>query len=362
MKYTPLIDVHKELGASMKEFAGYYMPIQYNTIKQEHLAVRNNVGLFDISHMGEFVIKGKNALPFLQRITVNDLEKLKTSKVQYNCLPNGKGGIVDDMVVYKYNDEYFMMVVNAVNIQKDWDWIIENNQDGAEIQDVSNQTSLLAVQGPDSTKVIQKITASDISDVSFFQFITTELAGIPDVLISKSGYTGENGYEIYTSPEHARHLWKHIMDAGKEFNMLPVGLGARDSLRLEAGLYLYGKDIDENTSPIEANMEWIVKFNKNSDFIDRDYLYKQKQKGTSHKLKGFEMLDKGIPRHNYEIYNEQGGKIGRVTSGTVSPVLNKGIGMGYVEKEYIETGSIIYIKIRKKVLPARIKKIPLHKN
>jgi aminomethyltransferase len=188
------------------------------------------------------------------------------------------------------------------------------------------------------------------------------LAGIPDVLISKSGYTGENGYEIYTSPEHARHLWKHIMDAGKEFNMLPVGLGARDSLRLEAGLYLYGKDIDENTSPIEANMEWIVKFNKNSDFIDRDYLYKQKQKGTSHKLKGFEMLDKGIPRHNYEIYNEQGGKIGRVTSGTVSPVLNKGIGMGYVEKEYIEPGSIIYIKIRKKVLPARIKKIPLHKN
>ncbi len=362
MKYTPLIEVHKELGANMNEFAGYLMPIQYNTIKQEHLAVRNNVGIFDISHMGEFIIHGKQALPLLQRITVNDLEKLKPSKVQYNCLPNGNGGIVDDMVVYKYDNERFMVVVNAVNIHKDWEWIHDNNKEGAVIEDISDQISLIAVQGPDSTNVIKKIAKPDISDLSFFQFITAELAGIPGVLISNSGYTGENGYEIYTKPEHARHLWMHIMEAGQEYNILPVGLGARDSLRLEAGLYLYGKDIDENTSPIEANMDWIVKFNKNSDFIDKEYLYKQKQEGTTYELKGFEMLDKGIPRHNYEIYDDQGNNIGRVTSGTVSPFLNKGIGMGYVEKKIITPGSVIYIKIRNKMLPAVIKKTPLHKN
>lgn len=362
MKQTPLASIHEQLGATMKEFAGYYMPIRYgSSIKDEHLSVRQTAGLFDISHMGEFKIKGEQAKSFLQRLTANDIEKLQPYTVQYTFLPNGKGGIIDDMIIYRLNTDEFMMVVNAANIKKDWDWIQQNKEENVHVQDISDETCLLAVQGPYSTQILQKLTSYDLNTLKTFRFCVTELAGLGNVLISKTGYTGEIGYEIYAEAQNAPHLWEHIMEAGKAFDIRPIGLGARDTLRLEAGLCLYGNDIDDTTSPLEAGLDWVIKFNDHNTFIDKDRYIKQKQQGIEKQLVGLIMMDKGIPRHNYEILDKEGNIIGKVTSGTLSPMLNKGIGMGYVLKDFAAPNTEIFIKIRKNTVKAKIAQFPLHK-
>lgn len=358
MKSTALYDEHKKAGAKMVEFAGYQMPIEYSGIKNEHLTVRNAVGVFDVSHMGEFWVKGPQALTLLKKILSNDPSVLNQGQAQYTCFPNGKGGIVDDLLVYCFDSEKYLMVVNASNIQKDWEWVNIQNQFEAELENVSDEISQLAVQGPDGVKVLQKLTEINLQEIKFYSFLTGKMAGIDDVIISATGYTGAGGFELYCKNEDAVNLWKAVFEAGDEFGIKPIGLGARDTLRLEMGYCLYGNDIDDTTSPIEAGLGWITKFNNGRQFIDRDFLMMQKNEGVSRRLRGFVLLEKGIPRHGYELVDSHGAEIGVVTSGTMSPLLNKGIGMGYVAKEYSAFGTEIFVKIRNKTIPAEIVKVP----
>lgn len=342
----------------MVEFAGYEMPVEYSGIRDEHITVRNTVGVFDVSHMGEIRVKGPNALGLIKKVSSNDPSILKPGQAQYTCFPNGKGGIVDDFLVYCFGPEEYLMVVNASNIQKDWEWVNLQNEFGAGLENVSDDISLLAVQGPNALNTLQKLTKTNLQEIKFYSFETGEMAGIKDVIISATGYTGAGGFELYCKNEHAEKLWNAVFEAGEEFGIKPVGLGARDTLRLEMGYCLYGNDIDDTTSPIEAGLGWITKFNNGRQFIDRDFLMMQKNEGVKRRLRGFVLLEKGIPRHGYELVDSHGSVIGQVTSGTMSPVLNKGIGLGYIAKEYAAFGTGIYVKIRNKTIPAEIVKLP----
>lgn len=356
MKNTALTSVHESLGAKMVPFAGYNMPVQYAGLNIEHKTVREGVGVFDVSHMGEFIVKGKGALDLLQKVTTNDVSKLSDGKIQYSCLPNGKGGIVDDLLVYRRAEEDYMLVVNASNIDKDWDWISSNNTKGVEMQNHSDNLSLLAVQGPKAAEALQSLTDINLSDMTYYTFETGSFAGIDDVVVSATGYTGSGGFEIYFRNEDAELIWNKIFEAGKNWDIKPIGLGARDTLRLEKGFCLYGNDIDDTTSPLEAGLGWITKFTK--DFIDSDKLLKQKEEGLKSRLVGFEMKERGIPRHGYSILDADGNKIGNVTSGTQSPTLNKAIGLGYVNIAQKNLGNEIFIQIRNKTLKAEVVKIP----
>ena len=361
MKNTALTQIHRDLGARIVSFAGYNMPLEYSTVKEEHISVRNGVGVFDVSHMGEFWIKGSGALSLVQKLTSNDVSKLYPGKVQYTCLPNKDGGIVDDLLIYQYSDEKYMMVVNATNIEKDWNWINDNNSEGAVLDNASEEMSLLAVQGPLAVKALQKLTDIDLANMSYTTFKQAPLAGVDDVIISATGYTGAGGFELYFWNAEAVKIWNAVMDAGAEFGIKPVGLAARDTLRLEMGYCLYGNDIDEHTSTIEAGLGWITKFTDNNQFISREELLQEKNEGPKMRLVGFTMLERGIPRHDYEILDHEGEVIGRVTSGTMSPMMNIGIGMGYVSPEYTKPGSRIKIRIRNKELLAEVVSFPIYK-
>lgn len=366
MKNTPFTQKHIELGAKMAEFAGYNMPISYSGINDEHHAVRRNAGVFDVSHMGEFILKGEHALDLIQRVTSNDASKLTAGKAQYSCLPNENGGIVDDLLVYCIEEnKVYMLVVNASNIEKDWNWIQKHNtplaegQGGAvEMHNISDDTCLLAVQGPNATKILQPLTEMDIMNLKYYTFVKGKFDGVDNVLVSATGYTGAGGVEIYFKDENgnAEKIWNSIFEIGRPQGLKPIGLAARDTLRLEMGFCLYGNDIDDTTSPLEAGLGWITKFSK--DFVAKDIFQKQKEDGVKRKLVGFEMIDKGIPRQHYEICNAEGKQIGYVTSGTQSPSLNKAIGMGYVKMEFSALDSSIYIKVRDKLLHAKVVKIP----
>lgn len=359
MKNTPFTEKHLALGAKMAAFAGFNMPISYTGINDEHLSVRNNVGVFDVSHMGEFVFKGPHALEFIQRLTSNDASKLQAGGVQYSCIPNKTGGIIDDLLVYCLEPNHaYMLVVNAGNIEKDWNWFVENNVNNVEMHNISEKTGLLAVQGPNATKVIQSLTSMDILNLKYYHFVKGSFAGIENVLISATGYTGAGGVEIYFEDKgnDGNIIWDAIFVAGTQYGIKPVGLGARDTLRLEMGFCLYGNEINDNTSPMEAGLGWITKFTK--DFSSREIFENQKHAGVTQKLIGFEMIDKGIARHDYEITNKKEVTIGKVTSGTQSPSLGKAIGMGYVSLEEATLGNEIFIKIRNSLLKAIIVKIP----
>jgi aminomethyltransferase len=356
LKTTALTDLHSSLGAKMVPFAGFNMPVLYTNLIQEHHAVRNSVGVFDVSHMGEFMLKGEKALDLIQAVTSNDASKLTDGKVQYSCLPNSDGGIVDDLLVYRYSANEYYLVVNAGNIQKDWDWISKHNTYGVEMVNMSDDLSLLAVQGPNAIKVIQKLTDVDLSPMEYYTFTSGKVAGCDDVIISNTGYTGAGGFELYVWNKDARKLWDALMEAGKEFNIVPCGLGARDTLRLEMGFCLYGHDIDDTTSPIEAGLSWITKFTKN--FTKSDYHKQLKEQGVQKKLVGFEMIDRGIPRQHYKIVDTTGNEIGEVTSGTQSPTLGKAIGMGYVKTEFAKADTEIFISIREQSIKAKVVKLP----
>ena len=359
MKPTPFTNKHIALGAKMAEFAGYNMPISYSGINDEHAAVRNSVGVFDVSHMGEFILKGENALDLIQRVTTNDASKLTDGKAQYSCLPNKDGGIVDDLLVYCVEaNKVYMLVVNASNIEKDWNWISSFNDKGVEMHNISDKTCLLAIQGPNATKVLQPLTQMDIMNLKYYTFTKGVFAGVENVLVSATGYTGAGGVEIYFEDKEgaADKIWDAIFEAGKGANIKPIGLGARDTLRLEMGFCLYGNDIDDTTSPLEAGLGWITKFTK--DFTNRAHFEKQKAEGVTKKLVGFEMTEKGIPRHHYEIKDAAGNSIGHVTSGTQSPSLNKAIGMGYVNTAYAAIDTDIFISIRDKNVKAKVVKVP----
>jgi aminomethyltransferase len=359
MKDTPFTHKHIALGAKMAEFAGYNMPISYTGINDEHAAVRNNAGVFDVSHMGEFILKGPCALDLIQRVTSNDASKLIPGKAQYSYLPNNNGGIVDDLLVYCIEENnVYMLVVNASNIEKDWNWISSFNNKNVEMHDISGKTCLLAIQGPNATKILQTLTEIDVLNLKYYTFVKGKFARVDNVLVSATGYTGSGGVEIYFEDKDgaADKIWDAIFEAGKSFGIKPIGLGARDTLRLEMGYCLYGNDIDDTTSPLEAGLGWITKFNKS--FIDDEFLKQQKANGVKQKLVGFEMIDKGIPRHNYEIKDAAGSKIGRVTSGTQSPSLQKAIGLGYVNMEHSTIDSEIYVAVRDKLLKARVVKFP----
>ena len=359
MKNTPFTQKHIALGAKMAEFAGYNMPISYTGINDEHAAVRNNAGVFDVSHMGEFILKGENALDLIQRITSNDASKLTNGKAQYSCLPNDKGGIVDDLIVYCVEEnKVYMLVVNAGNIDKDWNWITKHNTNNVEMHNISDKTCLLAIQGPNATKILQPLTEIDIMNLKYYTFVKGKFAGVENVLISATGYTGSGGVEIYfeDKDDDADKIWEAIFNAGEAQGIKPIGLGARDTLRLEMGYCLYGNDIDDNTSPLEAGLGWITKFTK--EFTAREILEKQKAEGITQKLVGLEMVEKGIPRHDYEIKDHMGALIGRVTSGTQSPSLGKAIAMGYVNTTYSPIDQQVYIKVRDKLLIAKVVKMP----
>lgn len=359
MKNTPFTQKHIALGAKMAPFAGYNMPISYTGINDEHFAVRNNAGVFDVSHMGEFILKGPDALDLIQRVTTNDASKLTAGKAQYSCLPNENGGIVDDLIVYCVEENnVYMLVVNASNIEKDWNWISKFNTKNVEMHDVSEKTCLLAIQGPNATKILQPLTEMDILNLKYYTFEKGVFAGVKNVLVSATGYTGAGGVEIYFEDKDgaADKIWDAIFEAGAASGLKPIGLGARDTLRLEMGYCLYGNDIDDTTSPLEGGLGWITKFTK--DFTAKDIIQKQKEEGVGRKLVGFEMIEKGIPRHDYEIKDFSGTTIGKVTSGTQSPSLNKAIGLGYVEKEFSSIDTPIYIKVRDKLLQAKVVKLP----
>lgn len=359
MKITPFTEKHKSLGAKMVEFAGYLMPVSYSGINDEHHAVRNNAGVFDVSHMGEFIIKGEHALDLIQRVTTNDVSKLTVGKAQYSCMPNEKGGIVDDLLIYCIEEnKVYMLVVNASNIEKDWNWISRFNVNNAEMHNISDKTCLLAIQGPNATKILQPLTDIDILNLKYYTFQKGTFAGIKNVLISATGYTGSGGVEIYFEEKDgaAETIWDAIFEAGKSQGIKPIGLGARDTLRLEMGYCLYGNDIDDTTSPMEAGLGWVTKFNK--EFPSRAIFEKQKSEGVKRKLVGFEMVDKGIPRHDYPVKDKDGNIIGKVTSGTQSPSLGKAVGMGYVETSHSHIDAEIYIGVRDKLLKAKIVKFP----
>ena len=359
LKLIALTDIHTRLGAKMVPFAGYLMPVSYEGINAEHETVRKGVGVFDVSHMGEFILKGADALDLIQRVTSNDASKLIDKKVQYSCLPNEQGGIVDDLLVYRIDDKTYMLVVNASNIDKDWDWIQKYNTKGVEMHNISDKTSLLAVQGPMAVDVLQPLTDMDLRNMEYYTFDKGRFAGIDNVLVSATGYTGAGGFEVYFENKDAIHIWNKIFESGKSQGLKPIGLGARDTLRLEMGFCLYGNDIDDTTSPIEAGLGWITKFTK--DFTNSAALKFQKENGVKRKLVGFEMIDRGIPRHDYEVKNAAGDTIGKVTSGTQSPSLQKAIGMAYVTPEYAKEGSEIFIPVRDKALKAKVVKIPFYK-
>jgi len=359
LKSVALEKTHIALGAKMVPFAGYLMPVSYTGLNDEHLTVRSSVGVFDVSHMGEFILKGENALDLIQRVTSNDASVLTDGKIQYSCLPNDKGGIVDDLLVYRINEKEYMLVVNASNIDKDWNWISKFNTKGVEMKNISEGVSLLAVQGPKAILALQKLTDINLSEIPYYAFQKGTFNGEANVVVSNTGYTGAGGFEIYFANEVADKMWNAIFEAGKEFGIKPIGLGARDTLRLEMGFCLYGNDIDDTTSPIEAGLGWITKFTK--DFTNKAALLEQKEKGVSKKLVGFEMIDRGIPRHDYQIADAAGNIIGKVTSGTQSPSLNKGIGMGYVSTAFSKSDTEIFIMIRDKAIKAKVVKMPFYK-
>ena len=358
-KSTALIQKHKSLGAKMVPFAGYLMPVSYSGLNDEHHTVRSSVGVFDVSHMGEFILKGDEALDLIQRVTSNDASLLTDGKVQYSCLPNNQGGIVDDLLVYRIDSKTYLLVVNASNIEKDWNWIQQFNTKNVEMHNISEKTSLLAVQGPKAILALQKLTDINLSEMPYYAFKKGTFNGIDNVLISNTGYTGAGGFEVYFENEVAEQMWDAIFNAGAEYGIKPVGLGARDTLRLEMGFCLYGNDIDDTTSPIEAGLGWITKFNK--EFTNKAMLLAQKEDGVRKKLVGFEMIDRGIPRHDYIITDKEGNIIGKVTSGTQSPSLNKAIGMGYVANAFAKTDAEIFITIRDKSIKAKVVKMPFYK-
>lgn len=356
MKKTALYDKHVSLGAKIVPFAGFEMPVQYSGVTEEHFAVREKAGLFDVSHMGQFFIEGAGAKDLLQYVTTNNVDALENGKAQYSCLPNENGGIVDDLIVYKMDDEKYFVVVNASNIDKDWDHISKYNTFGAVMTNASDDMSLLAVQGPKATEILQKLTETNLSEIPYYNFTVGSVAGVNDVIISNTGYTGSGGFEIYFKNESAEKLWDAIIEAGSEEGIIPCGLAARDTLRLEKGFCLYGNDIDDTTSPIEAGLGWITKFDK--DFISKETFAKQKEEGINRKLVGFELTDKGVPRHDYPVVDAEGNVIGKVTSGTQSPMKKVGLGIAYVDKPYFKIGSEIFIQVRNKNIPAKVVKMP----
>jgi aminomethyltransferase len=358
MKKTPFNEIHRAMSAKMQEFAGYDMPIEYSGIIDEHNTVVNAVGVFDVSHMGEFWVKGVKAKAFVQKITSNDAASMPVGKVQYSCFPNDKGGIVDDLLVYHYEEEKYMLVVNAANIEKDWNWCVKNNIEGAELENASDSIAQLAIQGPLALKTLQKLTNIDLSTVPYYTFVTGKIAGIDNVIISNTGYTGCGGFELYFYPENSVKIWDSIFEAGAEFGIKPIGLGARDTLRLEAGFPLYGHELNDETSPLQSGLGWITKFVEGNPFISRPLLEKEKAEGLPKKLVGFEMVGKGIARHGYDIVNQDGAVIGKVTSGTMSPYTKKAIGFGFVTPEYAALNTAIFIRIREKNIEAIVVKPP----
>lgn len=360
MKNTALTHIHESLGAKMVPFAGYLMPVQYEGINLEHETVRKGVGVFDVSHMGEFLIEGEHALELIQRISSNDASKLEIEDAQYSCMPNNKGGIVDDLIIYRIKDQTYLLVVNASNIEKDWNWIKEHNDNDAEMKNISDDFSLLAIQGPKAVDAMQALTSVDLKDIPFYKFKVADFAGIDHVIISATGYTGSGGFEIYCRNSDVEQVWQKVFEAGSAYGIKPIGLAARDTLRLEMGYCLYGNDINDDTSPIEAGLGWITKFTK--DFVNSKALLEQKENGVSQRLRAFELESRGIPRQGYDIVNELDEKIGVVTSGTMSPSLKKGIGMGYVKTGYTKFGSKIFIKVRNKLLEATVIKLPFYKS
>ena len=361
MKTTPFTETHIALGAKMHEFAGYNMPIEYSGIIDEHMTVCNGVGVFDVSHMGEFWVKGPNALEFLQQVTSNNVATLPIGKAQYTCFPNEEGGIVDDLLVYHYEDEKYLLVVNAANIEKDWNWCVNHNTVGAELENSSDRMAQLAIQGPKATEVLQRLTPVNLSEIPYYAFATGEFAGCKDVIISNTGYTGAGGFELYFYPEDGKKIWDAIFEAGAPEGIKPIGLGARDTLRLEMGFCLYGNDLSDTTSPLEAGLGWITKFVEGKNFTARAILEKQKAEGVTRKLVAFEMIDRGIPRHGYKLVNAVGEEIGEVTSGTMSPTRKIGIGMAYVTKAYTALYTEIFIDVRGRKLKVKVVKAPFRK-
>ncbi len=360
MKNTALSLVHEALGAKMVPFAGYNMPVSYEGVVAEHETVRSAVGVFDVSHMGEFLITGPNALALIQKVTSNDASKLEDGQAQYSCFPNADGGIVDDLIVYRLEAEKWLLVVNASNIEKDWNWIASHNDVDAELKNLSEDFSLLAIQGPKAVEAMQSLTSVDLSEIKFYTFKVADFAGIEHVIISATGYTGSGGFEIYCKNTEVEQVWNKVMEAGASFGIKPIGLAARDTLRLEMGYCLYGNDIDDTTSPLEAGLGWITKFTK--DFINSENLKQQKVDGIRRKLVAFELQERGIPRKGYEILDNEGNKVGHVTSGTMAPSVKKGIGMGYVTKELSAPGTEIFIQIRNNKVPATVVKLPFYKS
>lgn len=359
MKKIALNDIHSALNAKMVPFAGFNMPVSYEGINAEHQTVRNAVGVFDVSHMGEFLITGPKALELIQNVSSNDASVLVDGKAQYSCLPNNEGGIVDDLIVYRINPEKYLLVVNASNVEKDWNWISQHNTMDATMKDLSDEYSLLAIQGPKAAEAMQSLTDVNLKEMKFYTFEVGEFAGVKNVIISATGYTGSGGFEIYFKNEDAKQVWNKVMEAGAGFGIKPIGLAARDTLRLEMGYCLYGNDIDDTTSPLEAGLGWVTKFTK--DFVNSEALKKQKEEGPKRKLIAFELDQRGVPRHGYDIVDENGKIIGVVTSGTMSPSLDKGIGMGYIPAEMAKTGEKIFIQIRNKAIPASLVKLPFYK-
>jgi aminomethyltransferase len=359
MKNTALKHVHENLGAKILPFAGYNMPILYEGVNAEHETVRNAVGVFDVSHMGEFLISGPNALALIQKVTTNDAATLTVGRAQYSCLPNNDGGIVDDLIIYKMKEDEYLLVVNASNIEKDWNWISSHNDVNAEMQNLSDDYSLLAIQGPKAIEAMQSLTSVDLSAIKYYHFEVGTFAGIENVIISATGYTGSGGFEIYCKNDEVAHIWNQVFEAGADFGIKPIGLAARDTLRLEMGFCLYGNDINDTTSPFEAGLGWITKFTK--EFVNSEKLQQQKELGVTRKLVGFELIDRGVPRQDYEIVDKDGNTIGIVTSGTMAPSLNKGIGLGYVTTAFSMIDSEIYIRIRKNDVLAKVVKLPFYK-
>ena len=366
MKTTPFTKFHIGMGAKMAPFAGFNMPIEYSGINSEHIAVREKAGVFDVSHMGEFWVTGPDAFPFLQYVTSNDIAALYDGKVQYSCFPNGQGGIIDDLLVYRFSSDRYLLVVNAANINKDWEWCVRhagrfNLKVGRDLVNSSDNIAQLAVQGPLALKAMQKLTVESVTDMEYYTFKVIDFAGISNVIFSTTGYTGAGGCEIYVNNEDGERLWNAVFDAGKDIDIRPVGLGARDTLRLEMGYCLYGNDINDSTSPIEAGLGWITKFTGEKDFIDKTLLQKHKDEGVERKLRGFVMIDRGIPRQHYEVADSTGGIIGEVTSGTMSPMMKQGIGLAYLKRGYWKTGTEIYIRIRNKDLKAVVVDLPIYR-
>ncbi|MDP2160840.1 MAG: glycine cleavage system aminomethyltransferase GcvT [Flavobacterium sp.] len=359
MKSTALSHIHESLGAKMVPFAGYNMPVQYEGVTAEHETVRNGVGVFDVSHMGEFILSGPNALALIQKVTSNDASVLTVGRAQYSCLPNDNGGIVDDLIVYRLEEEQYLLVVNASNIEKDWNWISSHNDLDVDMRNLSDNYSLLAIQGPKSVEAMQSLTSIDLAAIKYYHFEVADFAGIENVIISATGYTGSGGFEIYCKNDEVEHIWKKVFEAGTSYGIKPIGLAARDTLRLEMGFCLYGNDINDTTSPLEAGLGWITKFNK--EFTNSTNLLKQKEEGISKKLVGFELTERGIPRHDYQIVDADGNNIGIVTSGTMAPSLGKGIGLGYVATEFAGVDSEIFIQIRNNKVAAKVVKLPFYK-